>query len=127
MHFECFGGQTFHLDNGIVDDVSSGKISIHKGKFQIHQENRFSNLEAYPPPYLTVDDQGQDRSIQLQSLRPCSCGNLSAANVISTVEGLSDKNLKSKPDNSIKMGKYCDLNEQFETISLKKEKFESNL
>ena len=123
LHVECFGGQTFHLDNGIVDDVSSGKISLHKGKFQIHQDNRFSNLEAYPPPYLTVDDQQQDSSIQLQSLRPSSCGNLSAANVISTVEGLSDKNLESKPDNSIKMGKYCDLNEQIETISLKKEKF----
>ena len=28
---ECYGGQTFHLDNGIVDNICTRTISIHHG------------------------------------------------------------------------------------------------
>ena len=34
---ECYGGQTFHLDNAIVDNISTRTISIHHGKYIIKQ------------------------------------------------------------------------------------------
>ena len=54
---ECYGGQTFHLDNGIVDDVSMKTISFHHGKHTIHQGHKYGQLVAHPPPYLTVESE----------------------------------------------------------------------
>ena len=51
----CYAGQTFHLDNGVVADVTQKTISFHHGRHVIHQENKYGQLQAYPPPYLTVD------------------------------------------------------------------------
>ena len=52
---ECYGGQTFHLDNGIVDDVSLKTISFHQGRYTINQDHKYGQLTAYPPPYLTTE------------------------------------------------------------------------
>ena len=30
---EIYAGQTFHLDNGVVGDVSAKTISLHNGRF----------------------------------------------------------------------------------------------
>ena len=54
---ECYGGQTFHLDNGIVDNVSMKSISFHHGKYNIDQGHKYGQLTAYPPPYLTVESE----------------------------------------------------------------------
>ena len=32
---QCYGGQTFHLDNGIVGNISHNLISFHNGRFHI--------------------------------------------------------------------------------------------
>ena len=52
---ECYGGQTFHLDNGIVDDVSLKTISFHQGRYTIHQGHKYGQLTAHPPPYFTTE------------------------------------------------------------------------
>ena len=53
---ECYGGQTFMLDNGIVGDVSLGTISLHHGRFVIKQNQPNLHSIAYPPPYLSVTE-----------------------------------------------------------------------
>ena len=55
LNAECYGGQTFHLDNGVVDDVSNSRISLHRGKFHLNQSNKYGNLKPHPPPVLTAD------------------------------------------------------------------------
>ena len=57
LNVQVYGGQTFHLDNGIVDDVTNSSISLHNGKFQIYQNNKYGHLEPHPPKYLSLDDQ----------------------------------------------------------------------
>ena len=51
----CYGGRTFHHDNGIVDDVNSLSVTFHGGLFKINLSDKIGPLPApKPPPYLTV-------------------------------------------------------------------------
>ena len=52
----CYGGTTFHVDNGIEANISSGKISLHNGNFEIMQYNKFATggPPAQPPPAQTI-------------------------------------------------------------------------
>ena len=52
---ECYGGQTFHLDNGIVDNVSLRTISIHHGRYTIKQAADHLAI-AYPPKFLSITE-----------------------------------------------------------------------
>jgi hypothetical protein len=70
LNVPCYGGQTFHLDNGIVDDVTRSSISLHNGKFQIHQQNKYGHLVPHPPPYLTLSGK-QDQPQSLLSAQCC--------------------------------------------------------
>ena len=36
----CYGGTTFHVDNGIEANITTGKISLHHGNFEINQYNK---------------------------------------------------------------------------------------
>ena len=48
----CYGGQTLHLDNQIVGDVSQKTISFHGGRFKIIQST--VHAVAHPPPVLSL-------------------------------------------------------------------------
>ena len=60
---ECYGGQTFHLDNGIVDNVSQENISFHNGKFKISQKNKYGQLVAYPPLHYSTRGEEDNHSL----------------------------------------------------------------
>jgi hypothetical protein len=53
---ECYAGQTFHLDNGVVGNVSAKTISLHNGRFRIIQNLSNRPAVAHPPPYFTIYD-----------------------------------------------------------------------
>ena len=76
LHMDCYGGQTFHLDNGVVDDVSSSSISLHHGKFKLKQGNKYGNLVAHPPPVFSVQ-QIPNRLINLAAVRPDAISSVS--------------------------------------------------
>ena len=52
----CYAGTTFHVDNQIEANISSGTISLHNGKFVIRQFNKFAigGPLAHPPPAQTI-------------------------------------------------------------------------
>ena len=50
----CYGDTTFHYDNGIVANISTGSISIHQGKFHIQQVNSPGGVSAPPLPSLSA-------------------------------------------------------------------------
>ena len=55
---EIYAGQTFHLDNGVVGDVSAKTISLHNGRFKIFDFGIGDRSPAaHPPPYLTINDE----------------------------------------------------------------------
>ena len=56
LSVECYAGNTFHVDNGVVGNLSTGSISIHGGRFQVQQSNRSGQPVAFPPPVLSLDD-----------------------------------------------------------------------
>ena len=70
----CYGGTTFHVDNGVTADMTSGKISLHHGKFEVDQYNKVKpgGPIAHPPPVLTTEDCGQsvisDKSVDFSSI-----------------------------------------------------------
>ena len=39
-----------------MDDVTKSSISLHNGKFQIRQKNKYGHLVPHPPPYLALSD-----------------------------------------------------------------------
>ena len=48
LQAECFGGMTFHADNGIEANIKSGTISIH-GKYVVKQFNPLLEVKLHPP------------------------------------------------------------------------------
>ena len=51
----CYGGQTFHLDNGIIGDVTTNSISLHNGRFSVPSQV-ISKPSAHPPPYFVLPE-----------------------------------------------------------------------
>ena len=49
----CFGGTTFHTDNSIEANISTGEIKIHE-QFTVQQSNPIQHIQMFPPstPYL---------------------------------------------------------------------------
>ena len=68
---DCYGGQTFHLDNGIVDNITLRTISFHHGNYVIEQPTKHVPI-AYPPPYLSITE--RDASLRAVEI----CGSHSA-------------------------------------------------
>ena len=64
LQAHCFGGTTFHVDNGIEAKIKEGTITIH-GKYTVKQANPFINMPIFPPPAekLTVDGNQSDNEI----------------------------------------------------------------
>ena len=56
LQVECYGGTTFHNDNGIVPDISTGMISFHGGQFEFKQHNPIPGGRPipHPPPTLST-------------------------------------------------------------------------
>ena len=52
---ECYGGTTFHLDNDAEANITTNKISMHGGRFQIDLGPR-CGPPALPPPYQSIKD-----------------------------------------------------------------------
>lgn len=60
----CYGGRTFHRDNGIVDDVNSLSVTLHDGRFKINLSDKIGPLPArQPPPYLTVQPSAAGQAV----------------------------------------------------------------
>ena len=49
LQADCFGGTTFHADNGIEAKIRDEIVLIH-GKFKVRQHNPFIQMPLYPPP-----------------------------------------------------------------------------
>ena len=58
LQVQVYAGTTFHVDNEIVAEMTSGTISLHGGKFKIKQLNQVAagGPIAHPPPALTMDE-----------------------------------------------------------------------
>ena len=54
LQAECFGGTTFHADNGIEANIKSGTISIH-GKYVVMQFNPSYEVPLHPPDQQVLD------------------------------------------------------------------------
>ena len=48
LQTNCFGGTTFHVDNGIETRIMEGTVKIHS-KFVVQQHNQHDHLPAFPP------------------------------------------------------------------------------
>ena len=55
LQADCFGGTTFHADNGIEAKIKDGSVIIH-GKFAVKQYNSLLELPTHPPPSERIDD-----------------------------------------------------------------------
>ena len=49
LQADCFGGTTFHADNGIEAKIKDGIVTIH-GKYTVTQFNPMIQMPVYPPP-----------------------------------------------------------------------------
>ena len=49
LQADCFGGTTFHADNGIEAKIKEGIIKIH-GKYIVKQFNPIYSMPVHPPP-----------------------------------------------------------------------------
>ena len=50
---DCYGGQTFHLDNAVSGDVSGGRVNLHGGRWEVKAE-RSAASQPKPPPAESV-------------------------------------------------------------------------
>ena len=50
---DCYGGQTFHLDNAVSGDVSGGRIILHGGRWEVRPKHGAAS-QAKPPPAESV-------------------------------------------------------------------------
>ena len=58
LKVDCYAGTTFHVDNHVKADITTGFVSLHGGKFVIKQSNapQIGKPIPFPPPALTVDN-----------------------------------------------------------------------
>ena len=47
---DCYGGQTFHLDNAVSGDVSGGRIILHGGRWEVRPKNGGASQPKPPLP-----------------------------------------------------------------------------
>ena len=81
LQAECFGGTTFHVDNGIEPKIKDGTVTIH-GKFTLPQSNPFMNMPIYPPPVEKTDDGKPDNvNTMMNSCSLCIGNRASDSNV----------------------------------------------
>ena len=51
---ECYGGQTFHHDNGVVADITNSTVSLHLGAFLIQLPHHYRIPQQPSASLLTV-------------------------------------------------------------------------
>ena len=49
LQAECFGGTTFHVDNGIEPNIKDGMMLLHS-KYLVKQSNPQCRMPSFPPP-----------------------------------------------------------------------------
>ena len=56
LQVEAYAGTTFHVDNGVKADISSGLISLHRGLATVKQYNPMVGGRPipHPPPFLNT-------------------------------------------------------------------------
>ena len=55
LQADCFGGTTFHADNGIQTNIKERTVSIH-GKYLVKQDNSNHYMPLFPPPAETLSN-----------------------------------------------------------------------
>ena len=56
---DCYGGQTFHLDNAVSGDVSSGRVNLHGGRWEVKAETSAISQPKPPPAQSLKEMPGQ--------------------------------------------------------------------
>ena len=52
---DCYGGQTFHMDNAVSGDVSGGRVILHGGRWEVRPKNGGAS-QPKPPPAESVKE-----------------------------------------------------------------------
>ena len=100
----CYGGQTLHLDNQIVGDVSQKTISFHGGRFKIIQST--VHAVAHPPPVLSLKHDHGTATLSTVSATEVVCTSPDTSSTPDQFESEMNVNsLKSKTI-AIKPSKY---------------------
>ena len=99
LQVDVYAGTTFHVDNGVVADISKGMISLHQGKFIIKQNNPVipGGPLAHPPPALTLNDLSNHNEIL--SDRPTELSNIKTLdNLVHQIQELREEiKLQNQP------------------------------
>ena len=62
LQSECFGGTTFHADNGIEANIKSGTICIHS-KYVVKQFNPLLEVQLHPPDQPVLNPISEDQPV----------------------------------------------------------------
>ena len=57
---DCYGGQTFHMDNAVSGDVSGGRVILHGGRWEVRPDNGGASKPKPPPAESVKEMQGQE-------------------------------------------------------------------
>ena len=57
---DCYGGQTFHLDNAVSGDVSGGRIILHGGRWEVRPKHGAASQPKPPPAESVKEMPGQE-------------------------------------------------------------------
>ena len=57
---DCYGGQTFHMDNAVSGDVSGGRVILHGGRWEVRPGNSGASKPKPPPAESVKEMQGQE-------------------------------------------------------------------
>ena len=57
---DCYGGQTFHMDNPVSGDVSGGRIILHGGRWEARPKDGAASQTRPPPAESVKEMPGQE-------------------------------------------------------------------
>ena len=57
---DCYGGQTFHMDNAVSGDVSGGRIILHGGRWEVRPKDGAASQPRPPPAESVKEMPGQE-------------------------------------------------------------------
>ena len=80
LQADCFGGTTFHADNGIEARIKEGIVKIH-GKYVVNQCNPCCDMPVHPPPSETLSSPDVPTALPASKNSPCSSLKLNAVSL----------------------------------------------
>ena len=89
LHVQVYAGTTFHVDNTVEANISTGVIEFHNGKFKIKQHNlpAIGLPIAHPPPAITLDELARHNDVISEKPTDVAIQSISPL----TVEDLADQ------------------------------------